>query len=274
MAHVAATPNNGIPAQGDALTAVIMQNAEAEKAEAGGNIPVAQKAEPTPVEENEDKENADTKNKAPGSGAGARKTAPGSRAEGATPPGFLQQLGRGIKQARDRTPKPDGNKDHDGERIRLRLELKDSTDELYSENYAPTWLWTLVPVPILMLPLMKYHVTLTSCELKFGFTSSLTSATIPMDEILHVKKVFLTPAMFFGYGARHNGSHWGYIGSGKPQAGIRIVVKNQNKTSWLKTLGYIKPDGPPQMIFFTCENVPKFMANFEKVEDAQVVDSL
>lgn len=249
------TASTPLPSQGDTLQAVISEKAEMEakagKAGVHGAVPVAQ---PEDSDENTNTQNNTTSTKS--------------------------KIDAAMKDFAAKAPKI--NDITNKELVQLKVELKESADELYSESYAPKWLWTLIPMPFMAIPLYKYHVHLTSCELKFGFTTSMTSMTIPVEEILHVKKVLVSPTMFYGYGVRHNGHCWGYIGSGGEEPfGIRIVVKNQTKRTWskyLKTAGYMSAESAeaPQMIFFTCKDADKFMTNFEIVQKEQkdMVDAL
>jgi len=237
MADVAATPNP-LPAQGEALETIIANGVEMYEKD----LPIAEKVD------NNKKQRPDL--------------TPEQRKRQETREKIIER-----KKAQHAIEVK--------ERFRLKPEFKDSADTLYEESFQPTWLWTLMPMPLLAYPLMKYHIKLTSCELDFGFNTSLTSMKIPLDEIMHVKMVPVNAAMFYGYGVRYNGKHWGYVGSGEAGTGIRLVVKNQNKKSWLKTMGYIKPDGPPQMLFFTCNDPTKFIEHFEKIQkDTPVVDAL
>jgi hypothetical protein len=153
------------------------------------------------------------------------------------------------------------------EYFHLKPELKESTEILYHEKYTPSWLITMLPAPFIAIPFMRYEVKLTACELTYGFNTAVTRMTVPVEDILHVKKVFMSPTMFYGWGVKYNGKHWGYIG-GNAGFGIRIVVKPQGK-GWLQY-----EHAGPQMIFFTCQDADKFIANFEKMAPGSKADTV
>merc|ERR1711865_48427 len=116
-----------------------------------------------------------------------------------------------------------------------------------------------------MYPFWKYHVELTSCELKFGFSTAVTAMTIPMADILSMRPTYLRPGKFFGFGVRFNGSHWGYIGKA-PGMGIEVVVKPQG-AGWLG----LNPKGP-QTLFFSCNNTRAFLSHFETIRSDHLAD--
>lgn len=145
----------------------------------------------------------------------------------------------------------------------------------YREKTSPCFLWTLVLAPCLMpavwwvstwlcyldLPYVfnsfchqlthivwltnrKYHVTLTSSELSFGFSSGCMQITIDRSTILEVERIehingFLD---WGGYGIRKQLPSWdtGYIARNGP--GVRIKIQKVNGKGAYYTFSCHDPD--------------------------------